>query len=76
MLTIVVETLKWRAYLALLERGERFVVDRWIEGWLPEQIAGPPWPPDHGCFAAGSRGLEARDDPGRKRVRRREKLPP
>jgi IS30 family transposase len=53
-----------RERLALLERDERlerFVVDRLTEGWSPEQIAGPPWSPDHGCFAAGSRGLLARD---------------
>ena len=43
------------------ERLERFVVDRLTEGWAPEQIAGLPWSADHGCFAAGSRGLLARD---------------
>ncbi len=53
-----------RERLALLERDERlerFVIDRLTEGWSPEQIAGPPWSPDHGCFADGSRGLLARD---------------
>jgi len=43
------------------ERLERFVVDRLTEGWAPEQIGGPPWSPDHGCCADGSRGLLARD---------------
>ncbi len=49
-----------RERLALLERDERlerFVIDRLTEGWSPEQIAGPPWSPDHGCFADGSPGL-------------------
>jgi len=43
------------------ERPERFVTDRLEEVWSPEQIAGPPWSPDHGCCADGSRGLLARD---------------
>jgi IS30 family transposase len=53
-----------RERLALLERDERlerFVVDRLAEGWSPEQIAGPPWSPGHGCFADGSRGRLACD---------------
>ena len=51
-----------RERLALLERDERlkrFVVDRLTEGWAPEQIAGPPWSPDHGPSRDGSRGLLA-----------------
>ena len=50
--------------LGLLERDERlerFVIERLTEGWSPEQIAGPPWSPDHGGCADGSRGLLARD---------------